>query len=112
MTDKRKPVARLSFREVAYDEDVSYFLRVRLRAECTDNQAGEVVKIGIQGPNGKWKYPPRTLLGRDISDRYSWYDVLEWTPTVDDVLVVVPGSFEDTPAAKSLFIDQFEFGRK
>ena len=112
MTDKRKPVARLSFHEVAFDEDARYFLRVRLRAECADNQSGEVATIGIQLSNGKWKYPPMTLFVRDVSDQYSWHNVLEWTPTADDVLVVVPGSFEDAPAAKSLFIDQFEFGRK
>ena len=111
-TDQRDPVARLSFREVAFDEGVRYRLSVRLRAECEKNAEGEVVRIGVQGADGEWRFSPCVLTAGDVSDRYAWYDVLEWEPNPDDVLVVLPGAFERSPAAKSLLIDQLEFVRK
>lgn len=108
-TDKRDPVARLSFREVAFDDGTPYFLKVRLRAKLR-KASGEVLRIGIKSKDGSWRCPPFSLRAEDVKDGYAWYDVLTWAPLADDVLYVVPGEFEDEPAAEELCIDQFEFG--
>ena len=104
--------ATLHFRNVAFDPDMRYKLRARLRFDKIPGKDGVAVWAGVYDEKERKDCGSISRRTGDVSETYEWYDIAEFVPNADRYFWIGPGMFDkakgETSAINALYIDKLE----
>lgn len=101
-------------REAAYDADVPYRLRVRVRVEKGDADE-QVFSCGVYDDATRRSCGAREPKRSEVGEDYAWYDVLKWKPTDSQYVWFAPGWFTGagpSKAHRAVYLDCMELTRE
>ena len=105
---------RLDLASVAYDPDVTYKVRVRVRVEKEPGKKGEAFWAGVYDTPAKKGRGSISVKVDKCGDGYAWYDVCKWKPRDGQYFWLGPGRFKKgvgVSAIKSVWVDRIEISR-
>ena len=105
---------RLDLASVAYDPDVTYKVRVRVRVEKDPAAKGEAFWAGVYDTPAKKGLGAISVKAEKCGDGYVWYDVCKWKPKDGQYFWLGPGRFKKNggvSAIKSVWVDRVEISR-
>ena len=106
---------RLDMASVAYDPDVKYKVRVRVRVEKDPGAKGEAFWAGVYDTPAKKGRGAISVKAEKCGDGYVWYDVCKWKPRDGQYFWLGPGRFKKNggvSAIKSVWVDRVEIVRQ
>ena len=98
---------------VAYDPDVTYRLRARVRVE-KGGEDGKVFGCGVYDEAAEASCGSLEPTRDQVGDGYRWYDILEWKPKDSQYIWFAPGWFAGSgpsSAHQGVFLDCLELSR-
>ena len=111
--------ATFPLRSVAYDSEVDYLVRVRLRADMKAHAPAnsEVLWSGIWDSLQKCGLGDLALKAKDVKDGWAWYDVCTLRLNDSAYLWIAPGRFDRgkyaaSPSHNGVWVDCIEIVRK
>jgi len=105
---------RLDMASVAYDPDVKYRIRVRVRVEKDPAAKGEAFWAGVYDRLAKKGCGQISVKAENCGGGYEWYDVCVWTPRDGQNFWLGPGRFKKdggVSAVKAVWVDRVEISR-
>ena len=99
---------------IAYDPDVTYKVRVRVRVEKDPAAKGEAFWAGVYDRVAKKGCGSISVKAERCGDGYAWYDVCKWKPRDGQYFWLGPGRFKKdggVSAIKSVWVDRIEISR-
>ena len=106
---------RLDLASVAYDPDVTYKVRVRVRVEKEPDAKGEAFWAGVYDTPAKKGRGAISVKAEKCGDGYAWYDVCKWKPRDGQYFWLGPGRFKKdggVSAIRSVWVDRVEIVRQ
>ena len=99
---------------IAFDPDVTYKVRVRVRVEKEPSAKGEAFWAGVYDRVAKKGCGSILVKTERCGDGYAWYDVCKWKPRDGQYFWLGPGRFKKNggvSAIKSVWVDRIEISR-
>ena len=100
--------------KIAFDPDVTYKVRVRVRVEKDPSAKGEAFWAGVYDRVAKKGCGSISVKAERCGDGYAWYDVCKWKPRDGQYFWLGPGRFKKNggvSAIKSVWVDRIEISR-
>ncbi len=106
---------RLDMDDVAYDQDVEYQIRARVRVEKEPGATGEAFWAGVYDTVAKRGCGGIAPKVADCGEGYVWYDVCKWRPKDGQYFWIGPGRFRKSggrSSVKGVWVDRVEIARQ